>query len=191
MTYSEFGRRIRSNGSYGTDHGDAAPLIVFGSCVNAGIIGTNPVITTNVDGNVGVPMETDFRDIYGSVLMDWFEVEEDLVKELFHDNFTYIPIAATCATPSSVDDSVSKSIALKAYPNPTADTFILEFAVEESYQRVSLLDALGRELEIISNRKFESASHQIQVDLRRYPSGNYFVQMIGKQGQGVVKVVKF
>lgn len=191
MTYSEFGRRIRSNGSYGTDHGDAAPLIVFGSCVNAGIMGSNPIITTDVDGKVGVPMETDFRDIYGSVLMDWFEVDETLVKNLFHEDFTYVPIAASCATPSSIDNSIAHKISMKTYPNPTADIFVLEFAIEESYQRVSLLDALGRELEIISNRKFESASHQIQVDLRRYPSGNYFIQMVGRQGQGVVKVVKF
>ena len=31
MTYSEFGRTIASNGSFGTDHGTAAPLFVFGN----------------------------------------------------------------------------------------------------------------------------------------------------------------
>jgi uncharacterized protein (DUF1501 family) len=31
MTYSEFGRRIRSNAGLGTDHGTAAPLFVFGT----------------------------------------------------------------------------------------------------------------------------------------------------------------
>lgn len=30
MTFSEFGRRIKSNASLGTDHGAAAPLIMFG-----------------------------------------------------------------------------------------------------------------------------------------------------------------
>lgn len=190
MTYSEFGRRIRSNASLGTDHGDAAPLIVFGSCVNPGIVGTNPVITEDVGNADGVPMETDFRDIYGSVLIDWFNADESLVKELFYDDFNYLPIAATCVPPSSTNDDVSKKIALSAYPNPTTDMFTVEFSIEASYQRVSLLDGLGRELEIISNRKFESASHQINIDLRRYPSGNYFVQMVGQQGQGVVKMVK-
>ncbi len=29
MTFSEFGRRVKSNGSVGTDHGAAAPLFVF------------------------------------------------------------------------------------------------------------------------------------------------------------------
>ena len=46
MTFSEFGRRIKSNSSDGTDHGAAAPLFVFGKDVQSGILGTNPVIVT-------------------------------------------------------------------------------------------------------------------------------------------------
>ncbi|MEJ7660730.1 MAG: DUF1501 domain-containing protein [Hymenobacter sp.] len=42
MTFSEFGRRIRSNSGYGTDHGAAAPLLVFGSQANPIIHGANP-----------------------------------------------------------------------------------------------------------------------------------------------------
>ena len=39
MTFSEFGRRIKSNGSTGTDHGSAAPLFVFGKNVMGGGVG--------------------------------------------------------------------------------------------------------------------------------------------------------
>lgn len=70
MTYSEFGRRIRSNFSKGTDHGTAAPLMVFGSCVVPMIHGDNAEISTDVDEQEGVPMQYDFRSIYGSVLSD-------------------------------------------------------------------------------------------------------------------------
>ena len=31
MTYSEFGRRIKSNSSIGTDHGAGAPMFLFGT----------------------------------------------------------------------------------------------------------------------------------------------------------------
>ncbi len=189
MTYSEFGRRIRSNDSYGTDHGDAAPLIVFGNCVNAGVVGTNPEITTDVGGNDGINMETDFRNIYGSVLMDWFDVEESTVKDMFHDEFSYIPIASTCAAPSAVEDIIG-SKKLTAYPNPISDVFTIEFETETSYQRISLHDGLGREIQVVSNRKFESASHQLRIDMRSYPSGNYFVRMLGSNGTRSVKVVK-
>ena len=92
MTYSEFGRRIRSNASAGTDHGTAAPLMIFGSCVNAGIIGDNPEIPDNPEQNEGVPMQYDFRSIYGSVLMDWFDVAQEDVENLFSHDFQYIPV---------------------------------------------------------------------------------------------------
>ncbi len=190
MTYSEFGRRIRSNASFGTDHGDAAPLFVFGQCVNAGVVGSDPLITTNVDGNTGVEMETDFRDIYGSVLVDWFEADEEEVRVLLHDDFKYIPIAAQCSTPSSVNDDVAASIDMKVYPNPTSEHFVVEFEAEASYQRISLLNSLGQELKVVSNRKFETASHKVEVEMSSYPAGNYFVQIVGKQGQAVKKVMK-
>ena len=87
MTFSEFGRRIRSNDSLGTDHGDAAPLILFGNCITPGVLGDNPEIDTEVGIGDGIPYQFDFRDVYGSVLLDWFKVEEEEVeKEGEEDN---------------------------------------------------------------------------------------------------------
>jgi uncharacterized protein (DUF1501 family) len=68
MTFSEFGRRIRSNGADGTDHGSAAPLFIFGSCVNPGITGDNPIINATVDEQEGVAMQFDVRSVYGYIL---------------------------------------------------------------------------------------------------------------------------
>ena len=47
MSFSEFGRQIASNGSRGTDHGDAAPLLLFGKCISKPIIPNNPTISTD------------------------------------------------------------------------------------------------------------------------------------------------
>ena len=44
MTYSEFGRTVISSDSYGTDHGDVAPMFFFGNKVDSTILGSNPVI---------------------------------------------------------------------------------------------------------------------------------------------------
>jgi len=103
MTFSEFGRRIRSNGSRGTDHGTAAPLFVFGNCASGTILGDNPIIDTEVDQNEGVPMQYDFRDIYGSILVDWFEVAEADVRTLLYPGFVYLPVADGCAASLPVD----------------------------------------------------------------------------------------
>lgn len=72
MTFSEFGRRIRSNASIGTDHGSSYPMFLFGSKVKQGIIGTNPVIPATVGVNDNVAMQFDFHSVYLSVLTEWF-----------------------------------------------------------------------------------------------------------------------
>lgn len=72
LTYSEFGRRIKSNGGYGTDHGDAGPMLMFGSSVNAGIFGVNPPIPATVTNQQAVEMQYDFREVYQSILEGWF-----------------------------------------------------------------------------------------------------------------------
>jgi len=91
MTFSEFGRRTKSNGSLGTDHGAAAPLFVFGKNVRPGIIGNNPTLPTNATVNDNIPYQYDFRSIYASVLKQWFCVNAtDLqtAAEKFPGNFT-------------------------------------------------------------------------------------------------------
>ncbi len=55
FTFSEFGRRIKSNFSIGTDHGAAAPVLVFGSKVQSGVLGENPHIPVSDSANVSVP----------------------------------------------------------------------------------------------------------------------------------------
>ncbi len=74
ITYSEFGRRIMSNASAGTDHGTAAPMFVFGKKVQGGVIGTNPIIPTGtaLTVNSQVPMQYDYRAVYQSLLRGWF-----------------------------------------------------------------------------------------------------------------------
>ncbi|MEL7160059.1 MAG: DUF1501 domain-containing protein, partial [Bacteroidota bacterium] len=103
MTFSEFGRRIRSNNSSGTDHGDAAPMFVFGNCATGTILGDNPSIDTAVDQNTGVPMQYDFRDVYGSILVDWFGVSAASVRSLIYPGFVYLPVANSCAAPLPIE----------------------------------------------------------------------------------------
>ncbi len=103
MTFSEFGRRIYANDSTGTDHGTAAPLFIFGHCVNPGILGNNPSISDSVSTNEGVAMQYDFRSIYASILIDWFEVSPEIVKEILFEEFQKLPIVDGCS-PTAVSD---------------------------------------------------------------------------------------
>lgn len=71
MTYSEFGRRPKMNGSGGTDHGTAASHIVMGGKVKGGHIGGHPELPEK--DNANMQFTTDFRALYQSILDQWFE----------------------------------------------------------------------------------------------------------------------
>lgn len=190
MTYSEFGRRIRSNFSFGTDHGTAAPMMVFGHCVNPGVIGDNAEIDTAVDVNEGVAMQYDFRSIYGSVLMDWFNVEEAQVQSLFSNDFQYLPILANCDA-VSINEINENDYSLKAQPNPYSDYLNIAFELEAKEDiRLSLFDVLGAEIKVIHNKAIDAGRHNFKVDMHDISSGPYFLRMQTRTGQKTLRLVK-
>jgi hypothetical protein len=92
MTFSEFGRRIINNGSMGTDHGIGAPVLFFGAALNAGMIGSSPIIPLNPTVNDQVPMQNDFRQIYSTVMQDWFCLSASESQTVLGSAFTKLPI---------------------------------------------------------------------------------------------------
>jgi uncharacterized protein (DUF1501 family) len=92
ITFSEFGRRIKSNASGGTDHGSAAPMFYFGKNVRSSIIGDNPVIPANVTVNDNVVMQHDFRSVYASILQNWFHLHSSDVNNVLNGAFPLLPI---------------------------------------------------------------------------------------------------
>ncbi|MEL7474273.1 MAG: DUF1501 domain-containing protein [Planctomycetota bacterium] len=77
MSFSEFGRRVSQNGSGGTDHGTAAPMMLFGPMVRAGARGKHPSLTHLDNGDLR--FTADFRGVYTNVLEDWLQTESAAV----------------------------------------------------------------------------------------------------------------
>ena len=92
MTFSEFGRTIVSNGSYGTDHGTAAPLFVFGNKVDFNISGANPEIPYDAEWQDNLNPEFDFRQVYYSVIKQWLGGNEDTAENALFKKFDQLPI---------------------------------------------------------------------------------------------------
>jgi len=65
VVFSEFGRRVKDNGS-GTDHGTAAPMFVIGGNNKGTILGNNPNLADLDNGDL--KHEIDFRSVYASLL---------------------------------------------------------------------------------------------------------------------------
>ena len=71
-TFSEFGRRVKENGSLGTDHGAASQVFIAGQGIKAGIHGKHPSLTDLVEGDL--KFHTDFRSVYATLLtkvLEW------------------------------------------------------------------------------------------------------------------------
>ena len=82
MTYSEFGRRVKENGSRGTDHGSGSCMFLAGTQVVGGLVGKHPSLSDLVDGDI--KFHTDFRRVYATLLDNWLGVDS---KGVLGDSF--------------------------------------------------------------------------------------------------------
>jgi uncharacterized protein (DUF1501 family) len=189
MTFSEFGRRIRSNGANGTDHGSAAPLFVFGSCVHPGILGANPVIQEEVEIQEGVAMEYDFRSIYGSLLHQWFGVPVEEVKSLLFEGFSELPVIEGCAT-TPVWQPVEEEELFRCFPNPFVDHMQVQFSSRGERTRLSLFNAAGYEVKVLHDGLLVEGTHAMDIRGDGLPAGNYFIHLRTPTRQATLSVVR-
>ena len=72
--YSEFGRRIRDNGS-GTDHGSGGMAMLIGDSVKGGMYGEYPSLAEDDHLEGDLHYNNDFRNTYTSILEQWLKLD--------------------------------------------------------------------------------------------------------------------
>lgn len=105
MTFSEFGRRIKSNDSYGTDHGVGAPVFFFGAGLYQvpdnrgtspmrikGMIGESPQLPEQATVQDQIAMQFDYRQIYTTVMQDWLGMTQQEADSVLGGTFAKLPI---------------------------------------------------------------------------------------------------
>ena len=97
-TFSEFGRRIEENVSGGTDHGTAAPQLLFGPALGgSGAHGALPDLgDPDADGNLR--FTTDFRSVYATLLERWMCVPAGEVDSLLGGSFARLELGLACTS---------------------------------------------------------------------------------------------
>jgi uncharacterized protein (DUF1501 family) len=71
MLFSEFGRRVKQNGSRGTDHGAANQvMLVSGTLKKQGFYNDGPDLK-NLDENGDIRFTVDFREVYATLIDKW------------------------------------------------------------------------------------------------------------------------
>lgn len=181
MTFSEFGRRIMSNNSYGTDHGAAACHFLFGTSVNPVVHGQYEELNTDVQQNDNLTPEYDFRAIYYNVLKDWFQVEKQVIDRVMFREYDEMQILRPEF--KSVEQQIFDSSVFKVFPNPASRETTLKFYTLTSKVKIELIDSQGQVLQTILNKQMAEGDYRISLrNLDNYPTGVYYLRLRSKYG---------
>ncbi|RZS97443.1 DUF1501 domain-containing protein [Cecembia calidifontis] len=187
MTFSEFGRRIVSNSSGGTDHGSAAPMFVFGNMSEGTFLGEAPRIRGSEVYDDNLPLQFDFRQIYTSLLSQWFESNEQIqMSRNAGRTFEQVPVIRNTLTNPL---SPMERLEAKFYPNPVRDFATLSFNADGDV-KVDLIDVNGRVLSIIHQGEAPGRPFNKMIDFVTYPPGRYIIQIRTAQLRKTIHVIK-
>jgi hypothetical protein len=189
MTFSEFGRQVASNASFGTDHGDAAPLFLFGTCLDFSIMGPNPVVSDTIVNQAGIPMQIDFRDVYASVLKDWFGVATGDIQSLFEHTVTFYPLLGGCSVGIKEEEALAQDTAI-IYPNPAIENATVRFVASNEWVKVDVYDLMNKNVAEIFDGNVPQGTHDIKMELSHLAAGEYVVLIRKDSGTIHTNLVK-
>lgn len=178
MTFSEFGRRVRENASVGTDHGTAAPVLLFGRGVNPGLWGPAPDLG-NLDSRGNLRFALDFRQVYADILQNWFGGGKALSAAILGAPFEPIGLVANARgrdAPTAIGggDRPQRFSLAQNYPNPFNPTTFIEYALEEPARVVlKIYNAIGQEIARPVERHQAAGRYRVRFDANGRPSGTY------------------
>jgi uncharacterized protein (DUF1501 family) len=178
MTFSEFGRRIKSNSSGGTDHGYAAPMFVFGTQATGSIIGTSPILPTTATVTDNIALQNDFRNIYYSIMKRWLCQDSTSLQQIMLQNFTDVNVCnnANCA-PLGRPNLVNEQNVISTAPNPTNGATTVSFKTNGGHTLIQLVSKEGVVLQTIVDTQYDAP--QIidkQIDLSGFKTGMYYLR---------------
>jgi hypothetical protein len=188
MTFSEFGRRVKSNGSNGTDHGAAAPLFVFGKQVINGVSGATPVIPANANVNDNIPFQIDFRSVYATLLSNWLCVKDADLQQIMLKNYQVLPLVQASACMKAINLSGEELI--RNYPNPFSATTTITYKTSGGHTLVQVMDTMGRVLANLIDEELPAGSYTVQFQGSQLPAGVYYVRLQNMHQQQVKAMIK-
>ena len=202
LTFSEFGRKAAENGNLGTDHGEIAPMFVFGKPVEGGVSGTNPDLTeaTNLNNFQIQTVQYDYRQTFGTLLQNYLGADDSVIDATFfnhtlNDSFVNLKlenilksefdISKGCVASTTSTSKENKNWLL--YPNPFRD--IVNIAGINTFETVSfrIYNASGI---LLLNKTEVLIDGKATINLFSFSSGIYFFEILSGYKKEIHKVVK-
>ena len=203
LTFSEFGRKAKENGSLGTDHGEVAPMFVFGNPVRSGISGINVDLSeATSDNNFQVEsVQFDYRTTFATLFQDFLGASDSQIDATFLDNSTNISF-----TESKINELLKSNYKVEAscydetlnpnepsigewavFPNPFVDHINITSEYPELETHFEIHNQLGQFIKkgilIFSNAK-------ARITTDGLASGLYILTLKNGQDTSVHKLIK-
>lgn len=178
MTLSEFGRRPEQNASGGTDHGAGAEMLLFGEGLNGnGFVGVEPDLQ-NFDANGNIRYNTDFRQIYATLLENWLCVDAGTVNSVLGSNFTRLDLGVTCAMTTGINGVAAPTIQHSARYISNQQVVIHYTLPSAAQVRIDVFNLLGQSIATLVDGYQLAGAHQVEFATQGYlPSGQYFYRI--------------
>ncbi|TCP28343.1 putative secreted protein (Por secretion system target) [Tenacibaculum skagerrakense] len=191
LTYSEFGRKAKENGNLGTDHGEIAPMFIFGKPVLGGVSGTNVDLSEATDDN-NYQLKTiqyDYRQTISTLLQDFLGASDTIIDNTFFNHTTNksftgdkIPkiiksefsVAKGCIRDFLEQPGINKRKDWFIYPNPFVDQISLNALKDRSGLNYKLFTNGGS---LVTQGQKETTNNSAVLDLPRLATGLYFLQV--------------
>ena len=202
VTFSEFGRKAAENGNLGTDHGEIAPMFVFGSSIAPGVSGTNINLNEAVVGN-NYQVQTvqhDYRRVFSTILQDWLGANNATLDLSFYNYTTNSGYANTKITnmiksqnrvpPScynykvlELDDFEIKNEVV-VYPNPSSE--IISVHSPNNINSITVYSIDGRSIQTYIN---PITSSDFTIKVQNLSVGLYTLKVNTDNGTFSKKVI--
>ena len=174
MTFSEFGRRVAQNGSAGTDHGTAAPVLLLGPSVAGGLVGPAPDLG-DLDRSGNLRVSTDFRSVYASVLGTWLGLDAAVTASILGG--TYAPLGLF-QSGVATEGGPGPGLALSVSPNPVTTRARVTYTVPSAGRaEVAAYDATGRRVAVLAAGEHGAGPYEAAFDTSALAAGVYLVRV--------------
>ena len=176
MTFSEFGRRVSSNASFGTDHGKAGPILMFGEGLKGGVYGENPDLEDLDNGNL--KYQFDYRQVYTTVLSDWLGSTNAAIIDSGLGDFLSQKLDLVTNPLSVRTKTKPKMLELECYPNPAKDRTKVDYTVPSgSKVKLCIYDSQGKMVATYVDKYQSGGKYEMEIKLSGLSSGNYIIKI--------------
>ncbi len=165
LTFSEFGRRIQEN-TDGTDHGAAAPMLMFGPELNGSdVLGEDPDFD-DLDENLNLKHKTDFREIYASILEYWLCLNPMDVDAILGNSYNRLDnLGFACDSISSTSAPVKQEVNHSVRPNPAGGVVFNYTLGRPGNINLTVYTIMGQKVETVFHGYQTSGTHNTKFIL--------------------------